>query len=137
MFGNYGFIFTASAVGCALDGQTDLGASSYKWRDLYLSRNLSDGTNTVSVANIKGAIYQELSSSNIGSITSTQVTTGWYKNIIAITGGLTNAKDVKVKMSNGYTYTPTGFSTSEIVIFSGVDFQSGSISVDTIYYKNN
>ena len=40
-------------------------------------------------------------------------------------------------MSNGYTYTPTGFSASEIVIFSGVDFSGGSITVDTLYFKDN
>lgn len=88
--------------------------------------------------NVDGSVfYNELASSNIGSIASTQITTGWYKNVIAISGGLTNAKDVKVKMSNGYTYTPTGFSTSEIVIFSGVDFQSGGITVSNVYFKDN
>lgn len=30
----------------------DLGVSNGKWRDLYLSRNLTDGTNSISVANI-------------------------------------------------------------------------------------
>ncbi len=33
-------------------GSYDLGLSDKKWRDLYLSRNLTDGTNSVTVANI-------------------------------------------------------------------------------------
>lgn len=35
----------------------DLGTSSLKWRDLYLSGNLSDGTNSVSIANIASKDY--------------------------------------------------------------------------------
>lgn len=31
---------------------SDLGSQSYKWRDVYVGRNLTDGTNTVSVADI-------------------------------------------------------------------------------------
>ena len=34
------------------DGTRDLGTSSYKWRDICLFRNLSDGTNSVTVAEI-------------------------------------------------------------------------------------
>lgn len=39
-----------------LGNNLDLGSSSYKWRDLYLSRNLSDGTNTVSIADLAALI---------------------------------------------------------------------------------
>ena len=35
-------------------GTYDLGNSSYKWRDLYLGRNLSDGTYSVTVAQLSG-----------------------------------------------------------------------------------
>lgn len=34
------------------NGNLDLGVSSFKWRDLYLSRNLTDGTNSVTVAHL-------------------------------------------------------------------------------------
>ena len=98
----------------------------------------SDITNLVKQSDLESATaFKTLSSSNIGSITSTTISTGWYKNVIFISGGLTNARDVKVKMSNGYTYTPTGFSVSEIVIFSGVDFSTNNITVDTIYFNDN
>ncbi len=33
-------------------GTKDLGYPSYKWRDLYLSRNLTDGTNNITVEEI-------------------------------------------------------------------------------------
>lgn len=36
-------------------GAYDLGSSQKKWQDLFLSRNLSDGTNSLTVANIKTA----------------------------------------------------------------------------------
>lgn len=34
----------------------DLGSNSYKWKDLYLSGNISDGTNSVSVADLANLI---------------------------------------------------------------------------------
>lgn len=38
----------------------DLGASFRKWRNLYLSNNLTDGTNTVSVAEIQSKVYRHV-----------------------------------------------------------------------------
>lgn len=59
--------FTPSAT-----GTLDLGSSALKWRDLLLSRNLSDGTNTVTVANLKTAYDHTSSTSNPHSVTLTQ-----------------------------------------------------------------
>ena len=37
-------------------GNLDIGATAVKWRDLYLSRNLTDGTNSVTIADLKALI---------------------------------------------------------------------------------
>lgn len=42
----------------------NLGSSSQKWTDLYLSGNLNDGTNTANVANIASAITQTSTNTN-------------------------------------------------------------------------
>ena len=39
----------------------DLGSSTYQWKDIYVSGNLSDGTNSVSVANIATKEYVDAS----------------------------------------------------------------------------
>ena len=39
-----------------IGGQKTLGTSSVKWKDLYLSGNLSDGTNSVTIAEIQSKI---------------------------------------------------------------------------------
>lgn len=42
----------ASAFQPTADNSKDLGVSTFRWRNLYLSGNLSDGTNSITVANI-------------------------------------------------------------------------------------
>lgn len=50
---NVGLILgTSGNVIPSADGTKNLGSSSYKWNDIYLSGNLSDGTNSISVASI-------------------------------------------------------------------------------------
>ena len=41
----------------ANSGTNNLGTSTYKWKDLYLSGNLSDGTNSLSIADIASTSY--------------------------------------------------------------------------------
>ena len=69
-----------------------------------------------------------------GSITSTTITTGFYKNEISISGGLTNAKYVSALMSNGNLY-PMMKSSSALVVFNGINFQNDNVTVSKIYYK--
>ena len=47
-----GLMFTAGSVYPSETSGEDLGASGYKWRNIYLSGNLSDGTNDIAVADI-------------------------------------------------------------------------------------
>lgn len=53
---------------------SDLGSSSYKWRNLYLSGNLSDGTNSIAVADIASTTYvNNAISSSITTVLNTPV----------------------------------------------------------------
>ena len=52
--GGYGYV----KYNFCPDGTVDLGRSSAKWQDLYLSRNLTDGTNSIKVADIGKKLYQ-------------------------------------------------------------------------------
>ena len=80
--------------------------------------------------------YATLDSSKIGAVTSTAVGS-MYKNAIAISDdALANAIDVKVKMSNNAVYPAINNpDNDEVVIFSGLDFQTGSLTVTAIYYQ--
>ena len=79
--------------------------------------------------------YKELSSSYIGAITSSQIVAGeFYKNNIAITGGLTNAKYVIAVMSNGNKY-PMIITSSLLVTYSVTSWQASNLTVTKIYYK--
>lgn len=44
-------------VSGGIDGDVDLGNASYRWKNLYLSGNISDGTNSISIADIGKKLY--------------------------------------------------------------------------------
>ena len=79
--------------------------------------------------------FKELSSANIGSITSSEIVSGeFYKNNIAYSGGLTNAKYVIAVMSNGILY-PMIITSTLLVVYSGTSWQASNLTVAKIYYK--
>lgn len=45
-----------------LSGTQNLGSGMYKWQDLYLSRNLTDGTNSTTIANIVAGLTTNVNS---------------------------------------------------------------------------
>lgn len=53
-------------------GLQDLGGLYNKWKDIYLSGNLSDGTNSVSVADIASSTFNVINASDIVNNTLTQ-----------------------------------------------------------------
>ena len=58
----------------------DLGSTNNKWKDLYLSGNLSDGTNSISVANIiakQNALPTTSTAGKVLKSTSTSGTVEW------------------------------------------------------------
>ena len=52
LFANSLIYVNANSFVPSTDDRTNLGSSSMKWKNLYLSGNLTDGTNSISVANI-------------------------------------------------------------------------------------
>lgn len=72
----------------AADASKDLGSSSYKWKDLYLYGNLSDGTNSVSVANI-------VTSNTAQTITGDKTLSNNTKLIFNLNAGGTSQATIK------------------------------------------
>ena len=48
--------YKKASLSVLANNETDLGTSSYKWKDLYLAGNLSDGTNTATIADLAALI---------------------------------------------------------------------------------
>ena len=96
-----------------------------------------DASNVVSQTELESVIeFKELESTYIGAITSSEIVSGeFYKNNIAYSGGLTNAKYVVAHMSNGILY-PMILTSTLLVVYSGTNWQSSSLTVSKIYYKN-
>lgn len=80
--------------------------------------------------------FKELDSANIGAITSSEIVSGaFYRNNIAITSGLANAKYVSVKMSNNVIYPCFINAGTQLVVYSGSNWETGSLTVSKVYYK--
>lgn len=109
----------------------DLGTSSLKWKNLYLSGNLSDGTNSVTVADIVGKADASDVPTNVSQLTNdagyitsaalptNHVTTDTQQTITAKkqftvrptlkTAGLPNSyQEIEYAESNGTPYVNTG-----------------------------
>ena len=105
------------------------GISSYNWLNL---KNIQD----INGKDVNGSVfYKELASSNIGTLTSTPITTGWCKNVIAVSN-LSNAIDVRVEMSDGSVH-PAVYNGNQVIVYSDSHFVDDHLSVDAIYYKDN
>ena len=66
--------YSALSTADSLSGQIDLGASNRKWRDVYISRHLTDGTNNILISDIankseihNGKLYLQKNDTPIGS----------------------------------------------------------------------
>jgi len=84
----------------------DLGTNVLKWRDLYLNRNLSDGTNSVTIADISNGLFNVINASDIVNNTLTQaqydlITNGKPTLIKGTILGITNLLLVKQSHSTG------------------------------------
>lgn len=84
-------------------GQSNLGSSTYKWKNLFLSGNLSDGANSVAVANIENTSNKVTSLS--ASSTDTQ-----YPSAKCVYDSLANAGVPIITCTgddtNGWSMTP-------------------------------
>ncbi len=144
---NFGTI-NAYAVDPRGDASHDIGASSKRWRNLYLSGNLSDGTNTVAVADIakksdlksKGSttqpvyfdsngVAQPISYTIAKSVPSDAVFTD-TKN----TAGATNNTDDKLYLigATSQGVNPQTYSCSNVYISTGGYINAGSLTLSEI-----
>lgn len=103
----------------------DLGRSTYKWKDLYIAGNISDGTNSISVEQLHKIIHHKIvanglvvnlysyynasyAGSNIASLASVAGETVWAMKAYSIT----NHPDLIVVSDGGLAYfTDTGVFT--------------------------
>lgn len=71
-----GLMFTAGAVYPSEASGEDFGSSGYKWKDIYLSGNITDGTNSTAVSDIasKSNVASNYVSVNAQELNSTQQT---------------------------------------------------------------
>ena len=104
----------------------DIGSSSYKWKDIYLSGNISDGTNSVSVAELSGAC----GSYSTNSTTQLEYS---YINIISISADTTFT--LATAPSNTYpeykaNITNSGASDITITLPSGTIIK-GNVSISS------
>lgn len=119
----------------------DLGNNTFFWKDLYLSGNLTDGTNSVTVAQLASASPKTLDSSAvISSWTTTTLVTGFYKNEASLStvayNVLKDAKSIFIKMSDNSIHPATfDYNYYKIKVIGDVDFSGGSITEVEIYYQ--
>lgn len=83
------FQFYDTIIKSPKDNYADLGVSGNRWKNLYLAGNISDGTNSVSVADIASSTFNVINASDIVNNTLTQ---GQYDLI-------TNGKPTLIKGS--------------------------------------
>ena len=75
-------------------------------------------------------IKKEIDVSNLGTIASSTIATGFYKNTIAYTDGIGNEDCIFVKMSNGAVYPMINDSAnSQLVVFNGIDFENTPLTI--------
>lgn len=66
------FQFYDTIIKSPKDNYADLGVSGNRWKNLYLAGNISDGTNSVSVADISNGTFNVINASDIVNNTLTQ-----------------------------------------------------------------
>lgn len=97
-FNGRGFMFTAGSVYPSDNNVMNFGATNYLWKNIYVSGNLSDGTNNVSVANISNGLFNTINASDIGSsFTQAQLDTLLNGKPTLIVGTFLNYENMFVK----------------------------------------
>lgn len=111
-FGSHGIMMTGggSVVGPDQDLSSSLGASSYRWLDAYISRNLSDGTNSITIADIAS---KDFVNSSIATNTANFI--GTFANVTELesyTGTVTN---------NDYAFVTNQVLSTDYATFADLD----------------
>lgn len=128
-FVNVNFTGNDRALRPSQDNAHDLGGTSNGWRDAYIKRYLTDGTNSVTVADL---VWKEIPLANISSVSSYQlIPQELYKvTIIFASGSIpATAKEIIVEGSTfGVMHAyHISISTNYISILTTVDFQQSEI----------
>ena len=55
-YGSGGYVYSKSTILPSYDNQRDLGSSTYRWKDLFLSGSISDGTNSATATEIAALV---------------------------------------------------------------------------------
>ena len=109
----------------------DLGSSSNKWKDIYLSGSLSDGTNSISVANIvakQNALPTTTTAGQVLKSTSTSGTVEWgsvtdndhYPTTFTWTDGTTAGPTGSLTGNSGFSAVSFGAIPSATASVSGI-----------------
>ena len=139
-------IFVDSSIRPLTNNAKDLGGSSLFWKDLYLKGNLTDGTNSIKVADIGKKLYQHNISSTGADFTNASliiVTTSAtpLTNILSIDLLLNGTSVVSAFIIdiNGL-YTPIikyGLNGLTALDFNFVDVSGGALALGTKSFNSS
>ena len=129
-------VLTWVGIRPASDGSQNLGTSTSRWGTVY-SNNISDGTNSVTVADLAWKEYDIVN--NTVSVSASVIVSGtFFENSISITGAgfPAGTKEVLVELSNGSIYSANSiYSATSFYINSTVNMQSMTPTITKIYYR--
>lgn len=80
----------ANRIGADSDNSQDIGRTAVRWKDLYLAGNLTDGTNSISIANVVGKSTVSVSDSGTATDEVQYITINGVEKKIAGGGGIVN-----------------------------------------------
>lgn len=120
MSSNTGDIISDCYFKPSANNALDLGASGVAWKDLYLAGNLSDGTNSMSVADISNGLFNVINASDITNNTLTQAQYDLITNgkPTLITGTYLGYKNMLITYWTEYATTWRALAISEATVFS-------------------
>lgn len=121
-FGGNGLMFTTSGVFPIKNELQDFGSTSYKWKNLYLSGSISDGTNSLSVADISNSLFNVINASDIvnNTLTADQLAIFTNEKPTLIIGSFLNTNNAIItciKENSVYGYKGILTSSEYIGIF--------------------
>ena len=125
---NLGSVAINTSLVSDTDNADDLGTSSKKWKDLYLAGNLSDGTNSLTVANSKTA-YDGVNAATNANTVSTIVKRDGSGNFSAGTITATLTGNVTGNLTGDVTGNATGLANSGQVAITSTQNSASSVYI--------
>ena len=124
------WIFNVEKIEPKTSNSYDIGSPTKKWRDLYIDKNLSDGINTLTVANAKTAYDHSQDNSQAHSDYLLNNTSDTMDGSLTLTNG--NQLTVPLDASNNITYgngecIDVPNNSSEVYVFKAGGTTSGLV----------